>query len=233
MQIIKWVLTFCSAAFAWILGCYCLIFIYAVGCRLFKGQHINWDTVLPWRKLKNDKPIHPFLVIVLTAGVVNCVLSMCLSSTEIGAFYEKSEYRETYEATLFIEEKPIFCLAEVQKYEGRYLIQNVLLPYGNHEYTDNEYDPEEGSARLSLGDSGWDCTIVLNDPATDMSYDMLNNVVVSNHGEFCGSKSSDIYHLLDCPHAKRINRENYTYFETRKEAEALGFVFCSDCNERY
>lgn len=233
MDIIKWSLNICSVFFAFVALYYCLFLIYSLGRRLFAGARIDWDEVLPWRRNKTDKPTHPLLIIVLAAGVINCILSACLSSTEIGSFYEKSEYEETYEATLFIDEKPVFCLAEVYKSDGRYVVVNVLLPYGNHEYTDNEYDPEEGSARLSLGDSDWDCTVVLNDPATDASYDMLNNVVVSNYGEFCGSKLSDMYHLLDCPHAKRINRENHIYFETREEAEILGFIFCSDCSDRY
>ena len=173
------------------------------------------------------------LAIIFLIGGANAAFSQFASKAEIGAFYELGEYETTYEATVYIDEKPVFCLVEFYRYEGQYTLSNILLPNGKSEYLDDEYDPECAPVRVSLSDWGWTCHIVLNSPATESSYAKLDNFVVSNHGEFCASKTSDSYHLRDCRHAKTIAPKNYIYFETQKEAEVCGYQFCTECNDRY
>lgn len=146
-----------------------------------------------------------------------------------------SKYTENYDAILYIDEKPVFCIVAIDKRtdNGRsnYWITEISLPYGHSEFVDAEYDPDQNYVNICLGDWGWDCNLTLGEPATSLSYTMLKNEVVSNYGELCGSRESDTYHLLDCQYAKNIKPQNLIYFENQQEAEVLGYSFCSICVE--
>jgi hypothetical protein len=166
-------------------------------------------------------------------GAVNIVLSKFESKAEIGAFYELPEYEAIYEATVYVDEKPIFCLAEFYRYDGQYTLSNILLPNKKSQYLDDKYDPERAPVLISIGDWGQFCYIELNSPATESSYEKLESFIVAGHGEFCASKESTMYHLLDCRHAKTIAPKNYIYFETQQEADVCGYKFCAECNDRY
>lgn len=78
-----------------------------------------------------------------------------------------------------------------------------------------------------------DCLIVLDQPATDLSYEKLECEVVSNYGICCGSKHSDVYHNLNCPLVGNIKSENLVYFSTEEEARILGYHFCKTCIEMF
>jgi hypothetical protein len=47
---------------------------------------------------------------------------------------------------------------------------------------------------------------------------------------FVGSRSSNVFHRIDCPHAARISPENRVYFETAQEALDQGRRPCKTCN---
>jgi len=52
---------------------------------------------------------------------------------------------------------------------------------------------------------------------------------LSQKGKYVVSKSGKYYHYPWCPGALRIKEENKIWFETRKEAEALGYKPAGNC----
>lgn len=246
MDTIKTILTICSIIFGLSIFIYCASFIHAVWCRIsWRKEPIPWKDFNPFLILRdslntgsnNDVLVSVIFLFIIAVGLVNIVLESSLASTKIGSFYEEPEYKEEYEAILYIDEKPIFCIATIDKRiddrNPRYFISEIALPYGHSEYVDAEYDPEDDFAEICLGEWGWRYKLTLKDPATEDSYKMLENEVVSNYGEFCGSKGSDKFHLLDCQNVKNISPQNLIYFESEKEADALGYTMCSICADRY
>lgn len=172
--------------------------------------------------------------LIFAIGIGNLVAEHFLESTIIGSFYERGSYRETYEATLYIDEKAVFCLAEVDKSGIYYTIFNILLPYGRNEYIDDcAYEPDAKSNWVDLGEWDTSCKIVLHNPATVDSYSRLDSTVVSNYGEFCGSKEDGTFHFKKCYHARKIDEKNLVYFSSDSEADALGFVMCERCRDKY
>lgn len=162
-------------------------------------------------------------------------------------FFDKTEYPQDYEAILTIDDKPIFCIVTLDKSDEYveyahgertkritvYTITNVSLPYGHSKSVEAKYDKENNTATVSLGEWGNSYKLTLKGPADSTSYDVLKNEIVSNYGEFCGSKESDKYHLPKCKYAKNIGPENLVYFASQNEAEALGYTFCATCADRY
>lgn len=51
----------------------------------------------------------------------------------------------------------------------------------------------------------------------------------SGNCQYVGSKNSDVYHLPNCPGAKRINEENKRCFSSKKEAEKAGYRAAKNC----
>lgn len=51
----------------------------------------------------------------------------------------------------------------------------------------------------------------------------------SGNCQYVGSKNSDVYHLPDCPGAKRINEENKKCFSSKNEAEKAGYRPAKNC----
>lgn len=237
MSILKSILNACSYIFEISIFLYLYAFLHVIWNRVsWRKEPIQWAEFNPIRMLRNPTISKCILSAILVIGLINIVLSHLFESNEIGAFYEKSEYTEKYEATLYIGKKPVFCIATVDKWkdEGKsnYLITEVSLPYGHSEYVYGEYDIKERRAKLYFGECGWDCYITLKEPATSTSYTILENEVVSNYGLFCASKDSDTYHFQGCMFLNNIKPQNLVYFENEKEAEVIGYKICSICADR-
>lgn len=146
-----------------------------------------------------------------------------------------------YEASLTIDSKTVFCIADVEvplsEEDGRfYLLNTLYLPY-QKVYHDlcADYDPHvsDNTIILSCSQAEYECKIALSNPATDTSFALLDDIMVSNYGPCCASKDSDFFHLSDCPHVKSIQPENLLYFSSEKEAWCLGFEMCDDCWNRW
>ena len=185
--------------------------------------------------------IYIAVLIVTVAGIGNMILSRTMASTQIGAFYEKGEYEETYEATIYLDEKPIFCLAdmrrEIDEYDDgervrkyvNYWIDYIYLPYGKEGYVDDsEYSPQRGG-RVYLPTSWEDVKIVLDRPANKESHKKLEAEVVTAYGPICASRSGDTYHRNECSMAQRIKTENKVFFEDEHEAYILGYEAWQRC----
>lgn len=178
--------------------------------------------------------------LVIGAGIANIVFRQVMASTQIGAFYEKNSYEETYEATVYLDEKPIFCLADMRRevdayddgrrgrYSHSYRIDTVYLPYGETVYADVEYSPEEKNT-IFLGEWGVGVEIILDRPADEASPKKLANEVVTAYGPLCGSRKDGIYHHNDCLSAGNVSDSNKIFFSSEKEASALGYVPCGMC----
>lgn len=220
-------LDICSSAFILFVLYYAFYFFKDLFLHIFKKHDFSIkDYVLPLPKAKSEQVI----AIILIVGLINTICLFTCSSTRIGAFYEEEEYAETYEATLYINKKPIFCLVDMYREDGAYFIEEIRLPYGHSELLyEEEYKPKEEQNEIPLGNSSRSFKIILLNPATETSYDRLKHTIVSNYGMFCGSKNSDAYHIKNCRYVKSIKEKNLVYFETKQEADILGYLPCSVC----
>lgn len=204
---------------------YLFIFLRDVAKQIFQKVPIKWREYHP--RTWFEKKTGILLVLVVIIGIANLTAQRIFQSNEIGAFYERSSYDETYEAILTIDKNPVFCLAEISHSDDEYIIWEVHLPYGKSCYTECEYDPSESIEQIDIND--YYCFIELIRPATEQSYAMLENTFISNYGEVCASKVSDTFHYLECPAAKRINPSNLVYFQDEREARIFGFSPCGQC----
>lgn len=66
-----------------------------------------------------------------------------------------------------------------------------------------------------------------NDPKTTPENSAATDTQAS--GKYVAAKSSKVYHLNTCSHAKRIDPSNAVYFSTKEEAEASGRRPCQTC----
>lgn len=232
MSTLKTVLLLCSCLSLFFLFSYCASFFRAVFLRLSpRKEPIPWKDFNPFYGCQGSLDL--IILIAVIAGFSNIFLSLFYASTKIGAFYEKTSYKEHYDAYVYADDKPIFCIATVYKDGATYSISEISMPYGHSQYVDEIYDPDEKSSTIYLGVNGWRCKITLKEPASSTSYTALKNEVVSNYGAFCGSKESDSYHFVNCKKAKNIKAENFVYFESEQEAEILGYQMCSVCSDRH
>lgn len=226
-----------------------LIYLYCFVHSLY--ERIRFKLPIPWSELKPSgfldslvkSPVAKVIVVfIVIVGVGNAIASKKFASHEIGAFYEEKEYSETYEATLYFEEKAIFCLAEMhhdtyededrKKTYSYYWIDEIRLPYGHAIIIDEEYEPEKTNCYSVCGASLWndyDCDIVLIHPATSNSYDLLRSAVVTSYGPCCASRDSDKFHFLSCPSVANIREDNLVFFQSPEEADLLGFEGCDLC----
>lgn len=232
MSSLKTVLLLCSCLSVLFLFGYCISFFRALFFRLSpRKEPIPWKDFNPFYGCQSSLDF--IILLAIIAGFFNIFLSSFCASTKIGSFYEKSSYKERYEAYVYADDKPIFCIATVYKDGATYSISEISMPYGHSLYVDERYDPDDKSSTIFIGDNGWHCKITLKEPASSSSYTTLKNEVVSNYGEFCGSKYSDIYHFNKCGYVKNIKSKNLVYFDTEKEAEILGYQMCSVCRDLY
>lgn len=231
MEFWRNILRYCTAA----AECMIVLYAYAIIGLLWdkfvkKNPAIHGKDFL----LLPHKPFGWVVFVVTVIGIINLVLSVLLASTEIGNFYEKDEFSADYEATLYVRDTPIFCIVEVRKWtddgEKSYYIEKVKLPYGHEdEQVDAEYDAEKNRAVVSLGHRETDYDLELKGLATQASYKMLADMVVTNYGEFCGSKEAGVFHRLDCHHVSSIKPQNLVYFDNADQADALGYSACDTC----
>lgn len=174
-------------------------------------------------------------VALFLVALAFCIKALFFGSTTIGSFWEYPNYTQDYEAVLYIEDKAIFSIAELERCtdegDSYYTINKISLPFGKVDYPESEYDPQEDNNYVSLGTNSYDCIIILKAPAKKESYHVLRSGSVAQTGEFCASKKEDVFHYADCRHVKKIKRENLIYFETTTEAEVFGYYSCFDCNK--
>lgn len=207
-----------------------LLFSFAKDFFLFlrDKKTILWSEYIP----KDRTSI--ILTILALIGVGYMIASELLANTVIGSFWEKGNYTQNYEAVLYVGDKSVFCIAQVEKNSDEigvsYTITELFLPYGRVAYPDEEYDLESKRNTISLGEWGHSCEIVLRSPASETSYNLLDSEIVAKSGEICASKLEDLYHSVKCRYAKNIKERNLVYFETTTEAEVFGFSVCDDCN---
>lgn len=101
MGTLKFILNGCSFVFVFAALFYLAALIRAKWNRIsWRKAPIPWSSFNPFSLVRTN----PILLLALIAGLTNIVLSYSLASTEMGAFYEKSEYTQDYEATLDIGE---------------------------------------------------------------------------------------------------------------------------------
>lgn len=240
MDDLKKILFACSCIFAFAALSYVLGFLSSMWGAIRYKKPIRWNDFNPIAMISSGVQsgkagLSLLLSLVIVVGAVNLILSHTMVSNEIGAFYEAENYNTKYEATLFIKEKPIFCIVNVWRHsepDPVYTLTEIHLPYGKFQYIDAEYDPDYNNS-VHLGYWGHRCDIELIRPITDTSFSRLKNEIVSNYGEFCGSMGAEKFHLLDCWNVKNIKAENLVYFDTALQAEALGYEMCVICANRY
>lgn len=220
--------------------------IGAVGC-VYHRKDYGWDTISkvlhgisPIRLYfadfrKCDDPLTKVFLSVLPTieilGLVYMILCFQCSEPKIGSFFEKSEYVQDYEATLQTESSKIFCIATVERNDGKYYINQIQFPYGHtQECFGDEYNEVKNRAEVYIETSDIaQYDLSLGDMATATSYAYLETYIVSNSGKYCASRNSNKYHLKTCPQAKNINSSNLIYFKSRQDAEVLGFYPCDTC----
>lgn len=193
--------------------------------------------------------LYSLAVTLLTSfSIISLSVFICeriFEKEEVGAFYEAGFYERDYEALLFLDGRPIFCIVRVQHdteelgyethipYSVYHLINPVQLPYGVKRYVEeSSFEPFDKSFAVSFN-RGVRCTITLIRPVIYSSYKTLENEILSSSGEFCGSKKSDIFHFCKCPYAKKIEKENFIYFDSVEEAHLFGYDMCDYCRNHY
>lgn len=242
---IKLILRICTAVFLFLFFCYAY-FLFANLIALIRGSQTDWETVnfiSHYKKSRKDgSTMIDVVVLTFLVGAINIVCSTVFSSTQIGAFYEKSSYSECYEATLYVDNKPIFCLVDMSKEQEEsnsgmrdfYYLSKIYLPYGKSQFIDDGgYDPTSDTNFFYLGEESILCNVVLHSPASNDSYEKLLYEVIASYGEFCGSRKSDIFHFVFCNYVDSISPENLVFFESEAEAHVLGYTMCDFCWQNY
>ena len=245
MDSLRTALIFCSFISYAILIIYVVQFILSFISSIIKKKPFSWCKWNPYYGIKKEHRLRTVIFSVLfLIGIAVPFISEKFANTKMGDFWEKRNYEEAYEATLYVDDVPMFCIATVWcntdavennrgqlVHESRYTIVELFLPYGKSTYTDDEYYPDQKISLITV--NGWSCKIKLKDIATEDSYQLLKAEVPTSYGEFCSSKSSDTYHLFDCKYVKRIESENLIYFKNQEMAEVLGYSMCEVCQKHY
>lgn len=158
-------------------------------------------------------------------------LAILLFCGLIEPLLEKEPTQESYEATILLDNRAIFCIADGYPEHKYVRLDTIHLPYGRTEYIDEKYYADDSSVDVSLGVWGLDGELVLGKLATENSYERLENQIIASSGDFCASRKSDVFHFAGCPSAKNIKPENKVWFDDDRIAFALGFEICDRCNE--
>ncbi len=73
-------------------------------------------------------------------------------------------------------------------------------------------------------------TTTPNQQQNNFSKEMeLSSSMGNTQCKYVGSKNSNVYHLPDCPGAKRIKEENKRCFSSKEEAEKAGYRPAANC----
>lgn len=238
MDTLRSIMDVFEVIFALILFFYVIFVVDFLYRKILKKGNKVWSELNPISQIcgiwkSGHKKICVILSAIIIVGSFGLVADKFFSTTEIGSFFEKSSFEENYEAVFYIDEKPIFCIAEIWKehYENgtSYRISYINLPYGKSKDVDEEYYPDIDENIIYLGDNSQRCKIVIGHVATERSYEMLENEVITAYGDFCGSKDGNKYHLTSCPSAKRIKDKNMIFFESEIEADIFRYEPCETC----
>lgn len=238
-------LTGCS----YIFGVFLIFYILAAVQCIFHKREYGWDSlskvlhgVSPLRifvKFFRDaetsigKMVAVIIPVFLIAGAANIVLFKSCATNQIGAFYEKPEYIQDYDATLDMNGHSIFCIATIEHMSGNYWITKIELPYNHVAYTGEEYYPWDDTPSICIGEEGWYCDITLGNPSNGDSYEKLLVEDLPDSGEFCASKKSGIFHYPQCECASNIENFNLIYFQNECEADVFGYTMCPICRDLY
>lgn len=182
------------------------------------------------------------VILLASFSIISLSVFICeriFEKEEVGAFFEAEFYERDYEALLSLEGKPVFCIVRVQHlteefgYDMYDLVSPVQLPYGIKRYVEaSSFDSFDKSFEVHF-DGEVSCIITLIRPVIYSSYKTLEKEFLSSSGDFCGSKKSDKFHFLKCPYARRIEEENFIYFDNIEEARLFGYEMCDYCNNHY
>ena len=248
MDMLKTCVSACAAITLLCVGFYALCVIDAIWKKIRWGEKVK-DNINIFKSLrelyeKGHKIGVVLFIIILAVGACYTVADHFFSTRELGAFLEeRGEFEEEYEAYVYVDGKPVFCIVEIDKvmnvYEdgrGRtsYIITKIKLPYGKEQVDmDDEYRLGKKDNTVRLGVDMWKWyKIEVGSVATEKSRIILKNTVVTSYGNLCASKKSDKYHYLDCPSVAQIGDKNKIFFKSALEADALQYTFCSLCAER-
>lgn len=242
MDALKTVLTLCELITILCLLFYAIMIVTFFFRKLLRKTDEKWATLNPktlfieQSKRGNLKGVVIFSVII-TSGLLSLVCGKVFATTEMGAFFEVDyEYTEQYEAYVYIKDKPIYCIATVEKIIDReakskdYYITRIELPYNKTEYDLwEEYNPKSEKNQVWLGADAERCKIIIRNVATDKSFEVLENTVVTAYGDYCASRAGKTFHWHWCPSAANISDKNKVFFESETEAIALRFSACQLC----
>lgn len=189
-----------------------------------------------------------FVLMIFIIGICNGIARYAFASNLPGAFYERDEYHsEKYEAYVynasFENEDYTFCIATISHDKGlavtfegglscflydNYFLEKLELPYNRvcdelfTFYPDGKY----GIAIKNIYPS---FVLEVDDIATEDSYNILQNEILSTDGEIVASYKEDIYHHGDCEYVKKIDSESLVHFNSATEAEFYGYSICEEC----
>lgn len=247
MAMIKLCLKLCSVTTLVFL----LLYVGNIFVAIVKRQ-VNKSVWNPGRcltQITKNKTIHIVLLLMSAVGLTNLILSHVLSSTQIGAFYEKPEYTEQYDGYIWMDaeypDEKLFCIFTVWKTQNEYedfydydkstivhypvyTITAVSLPYGCHwDNLDDVYDPQSKTHHMHLNDV--EVFFELGDIACESSYTRLQSERGPADGPYCASKNGSAFHSSNCHVVDRIKASNLVYFHNEKEAFAFGYSPCEYC----
>ena len=159
--------------------------------------------------------------------------------------YENREWRESYEAYIVpteYESLKIYCIIDVIQNPRRTLISELHFPFGHSQFCDSSYRSDDDYYDWKRCDNyvnihsdydTYEVQVVLDNIATQESYEELDSLYERGIGEAYASKNSDVFHIRfsksDCPHGKTIEGKNKIYFYDHRDAEIMGFRICSWC----
>ncbi len=241
LAIAKGILAVCSdGVLVLFVGLYAIFLVVSLKALIFDREPFPKELFLhPIRSMIQSPSIRSLVLVAISLGLVGLIWKYedsTRTSHIIGDPFEAQYYEDTYEAFIYVYDKPIFCLVDMHRDgDGNYsyyMLDQVYLPYGHSCEVDDEYVPgNHNEVTIFSRYNDVDCDIVLMRPATEASQTILKNTTFSSvaSGEVCTSINSDIYHYPDCPVVKRIPPDNLVYLEYEIEAYLLDLQSCEVC----
>lgn len=202
--------------------------------------------LLRQNKNKNKSRLLAFLI--FSIGLGNGIAQYIFSSNRIGAFYERdSYYSEKYEAYIynsaFQNDNYVFCIATISHDRGvtltwengphcflydNYFLEKLELPYNRTRDETFTFYPD-GKYGIAIEHMYPSFALEITDIASESSYDILNNEILSTDGKIIASINGDVYHHENCQHIKQIKPQNCVRFNSEIEAQFYGYDACLHC----